>query len=268
MTLPTPGLDFLKQLAWHDLVLVGAILIVSRFLILLLRWVVRHTAEAAPPHRRLMILRWLPRGRLVIEVLAVLVILPILIEPTFQNTVALVATIGLALAFAFKDYGSCLIAGLVTIIENTYQPGDWIEIGGAYGEVKSIGLRAVHLVTTDDNEIIIPHSQLWSASISNATSGDHSVLCVARFYLHPDHDAATVCRGLIEIARTSPYLKPETDVRISVAEQPWGTLYQLKANAMESREQFAFVTDLTIRGKEMLRDMSVRFAQAPYAVGG
>ena len=37
--------------------------------------------------------------------------------------------------------------GVVTILENTYQPGDWIEVDGTYGEVKAIGLRAVHLVT-------------------------------------------------------------------------------------------------------------------------
>ena len=30
-------------------------------------------------------------------------------------------------------------------------------------------------------------------------------------------------------------------------------------------EQFDFITDLTIRGKEALRAMGIRFAQAPYA---
>lgn len=29
---------------------------------------------------------------------------------------------GLALAFALKDYVSSLLAGLVTVLENTYQP--------------------------------------------------------------------------------------------------------------------------------------------------
>jgi len=34
----------------------------------------------------------------------------------------------------------------------------------------------------------------------------------------------------------------------------------------ESREQFDFITDLTIRGKEALRALDVRFAQAPYSM--
>ncbi len=53
-----------------------------------------------------------------------------------------------------------------------------------------------------------------------------------------------------------------------VQEKPWGTHYKLKAYVKESREQFNFVTDLTIRGKERLRAMNLRFVQAPYAETG
>ena len=50
-----------------------------------------------------------------------------------------------------------------------------------------------------------------------------------------------------------------------VQEKPWATHYKLKAYVKESRDQFKFVTDLTIRSKEALRAMNIRFAQAPYA---
>ena len=196
---------------------------------------------------------------------AIVVAVPILVEPTFRNVVALVAAVGLALAFALKDYVSSLVAGLATVLENSYQPGDWIEVGGIYGEVKSIALRAVRIVTPDDNEVSIPHSLLWSASISNASSGNRSLLCVAEFYLHPDHDAAAARRRLAEVAETSSYWKAESTVSVIVLEKPWGTQYRLKAYAKESRDQFLFITDLTIRGKEALRTMGIRFAQAPYA---
>src|SRR5438876_5562514 len=124
-----------------------------------------------------------PIARLLIRVAAMVVIVPLLVEPTFRNTLALTAGIALALAYTLKDYGSALAAGLVTVLENTYQPGDWIEVDGAYGEVKSIGLRAVRIVTPDDTEVSIPHSRLWGSSCFNATSGQRSVLCVADFYL-------------------------------------------------------------------------------------
>jgi small-conductance mechanosensitive channel len=258
-------LGFLRELTWSHVLFVLAVLIGCRLAILAMRWLVRHAAERAPSHRRLLIWRAAPLARLLIWVAGITLIIPVLVEPNFEDVVALVATVGLALAFALKDYGSCLIAGVVTILENTYQPGDWIEIDGTYGEVKIIGSRAVHIVTADDTEVIIPHSKLWSSSVFNATSGNRSLLCVTSFYLHADHDGGAIREALAEIGEACLYRKPESPVKIVATELPWGTRYKIKAYVNESREQFAMMTDLTIRGKERLRAMGVVFAQAPYA---
>ena len=257
--------NILRKLSWQDVLLILGVLVLARLITLVIQWLTRHLAEKAPPRLRLSILRALPILRLLIAIGAVVIIVPILVEPTFQNVVTLVASVGLALAFALKDYGSSLMAGLVTVLENTYQPGDWIEVDGIYGEVKSIGVRAARIVTPDDTEVIIPHSRLWSTPIFNSTSGNRSLLCVADFYLHPDHDASVVRKRLSEVADKSPYRKAESPVIVIVIEKPWGTHYRLKAYVKESREQFSFLTDLTIRGKEAIRSLGIRFAQAAYA---
>ena len=258
-------LGVLRELTWSHVLLILAVLVGCRLLIGIVRWLVRRAAESAPSHRRLLILRAAPIARLLITISGIAIIIPILVEPTFDDVIALIATVALALAFALKDYVSCLAAGVVTILENTYQPGDWIEMDGAYGEVKMIGTRAVHIVTADDTEVIIPHARLWSTSVSNASSGSHNLLCVANFYLHADHDGDAVRQALAEIAETSKYRSPETPVKVVAAETPWGTRYKVKAYVRDSRDQFAMITDLTIRGKAQLRAMHVPFAQAPYA---
>lgn len=122
-------------------------------------------------------------------------------------------------------------------------------------------------MTADDTQVIIPHTRIWSSSIANATAGQRSLLCVSEFYLHPDHDPVGVPAQLAQIAETSSYRKPDTPVSVIAAEKPWGTKYRLKAYVKESRDQFLFITDLTIRGKEALRAMGIRFAQAPYSQG-
>ena len=257
--------SLVKRLSWEDALRVAGVLAAAWVAAVVIRWAIRRLAERAPARLRLLTLRLLPLSRLVIGIAAVVLIVPMLIEPRFQNVIALVASVGVALAFAFKDYASCLAAGLITVLENTYQPGDWIEVDGTYGEVVAIGLRAVRIVTPDDTEVSIPHLRLWSASIFNASGGNRSLLCVADFYLHPDHDASAVRQRLTEVAKQSAYRKPESPITVIIAEQPWGTHYRLKAYVKESREQFAFLTDLTVRGKEMLRGLGVRFAQATYA---
>ncbi len=256
---------YLEKLTWKHVLLALTVLIAARFLSFFLRGLLRRIAESGSPHLRLSILRVTPIVRLLIGITAVIVIVPIFVEPTFRNAVAVIASVGLVLAFAFKDYGSSLVAGLVNVLENTYQPGDWIELGGVYGEVKSIELRATHIVTADDTEVIIPNSHIWSGNIANATSGNRSLLCVAEFYLHPDHDAMRARAQLAQIAETSSYRKSDTPVAVIVMEKPWGTKYRLKAYVKESRDQFLFISDLTVRGKEALRAMGIRFAQAPYA---
>src|SRR5271167_517992 len=183
-------LSFLRELTWSHVLLVIVVLISCRLLVLAVRRIVHRAAESAPSHRRLLIWRLAPIIRLLIWIAGIAVIVPLLVEPTFEDVVALVAAMSLALAFALKDYGSCVIAGIVTIIENTYQPGDWIEVDGAYGEVTAIGTRAIHLVTADDTEVIIPHSRLWAVSVFNASSGNRGLLCVTNFYLRADHDGA------------------------------------------------------------------------------
>src|SRR5690554_2914561 len=80
---------------------------------------------------------------LLIIVLTITMVVPVLVEPSFENMVAIFGA--LALGFAFKDYANSLIAGIVTLYEMPYRPGDWIEVNGQYGEVRSIGTRAAEV---------------------------------------------------------------------------------------------------------------------------
>ena len=149
--------NVLRKLIWQDLLLILGVVVLARLISIITRWLMVGLSEKLSPRWRLFILRTLPIIRLFIAIGAIVVIVPILIEPTFRNVTALVVSLSLALAFELKDYGSSFVAGLITVLENVYQPGDWIEIDGNYGEVKSIRARATRIVTADDTEIIIPH---------------------------------------------------------------------------------------------------------------
>lgn len=143
-------LGFLRELTWNHIFIILIVLVSCRLLVLVMHRIMHRAAGNAPSHQRLLILRVVPIARLLIGIADIAIIIPLLVEPTFKNVV----TVGFALAFALKDYASCMIAWIVTIIENIYQPGDWIEVDGTYGEVMAIKIRAVHIVTADDTEVI------------------------------------------------------------------------------------------------------------------
>ncbi len=145
-------------------------------LILLLAWLIIFTSQRLFPwiannfagRLRLFILGLVPIIRLVVIIFAFILLVPQVIDPSFENLVALLGALGLALGFAFKDYISSLIAGVVTLYEMPYRPGDWIKIDESYGEVKEINMRSVEIVTPDDTVVVIPHIKLWNSSICSS----------------------------------------------------------------------------------------------------
>ena len=248
------------------LIELAVIVVAAGLLIQLLQRLLPWIAGRLHGRKRLHLLASVPFVRLLLIVTALTLIMPRLIEPSMQNMVALLGTVGLALGFAFKDYASSLIAGIVAIGEQPYRNGDWIEIGGVYGEVRHVGLRAVEVVTPDDTVVVIPHGRLWTEPVHNANDGGPRLMCVADFYLHPEHDAARARQLLWDVALTSPYLHFSTPVAVIVHERPWGTHYRLKAYPVDGGQQFRFLTDMTVRGKAALQGMGARFAVAPPAV--
>lgn len=206
---------------------------------------------------RLHILPWVPVLRVIILILALVLMVPLVIEPTMQNLLAILGATTLALAFAVKDYVSSLISGIATVYERSYRPGDWVQIGEAYGEVQSVGLRSLRLVTPDDTVVIIPHLKYWTTSIFNANDGKRDLQCVGHFYLDPHHDGVRVRQKLYDVALTSLYLNMTRPVVVAVQEEDWGTHYRIRAYRIDSRDQFQFVSDLTVRGKAALLAMGV-----------
>lgn len=213
--------------------------------------------------KRLTLLATIPFLRLIIILASLSMIVPLLIEPSVQNMVALLGTVGLAIGFALKDYVSSLIAGIVAIGEQTYRNGDWLRVGDVYGEVRHVGMRAIEVITPDDDRVLIPHALLWRQPIHNANNGAARLQCAADFYLHPAHDGQAVRKALEDVILTSPYLYLNAPAAVVVKEAPWGTQYRLKAYPVSAAQQFRFVTDLTLRGKEALIGLGGRFVVAP-----
>ena len=262
--LPTTSktVQIFNDLNQIDFVGIAEIFVVSWVLI----WLVKHflpwLGNRLPGRLRVYLLPSVPVIRLLILIAAIALIVPMVIKTSLQNLVAILGLTAVALGFAFKDYISSLLAGIVAVYERPYRVGDWVTVDGAYGEVISMNLRAIRVFTFDDTVVTIPHINIWNKNIYNGNDGKRNLLCVANFFVDPNHDAAQVRQKLHDVALTSPYLDLNHQIRVIVQEQPWGTHYQLKAYPLDGRDQFLFISDLTVRGKAALAKMGVKSAQA------
>ena len=245
----------LQDISFVEILLV---IVLTWLAIYVVRKAAPYLAERGPQQVRLWMLGAVPIARLLLMVVAILWIIPIIFNVTFQNFLVIAGAASLAIGFAFKDYVSSLVAGVVAIFERPYRPGDWVEIEGDYGEVQSVGLRSLRILTADDNLITVPHSHIWTENISSANDGARTLMCVAHFYLEPDHDATLMRAALRDVALTSPYLNWSKAVDVMLEQTPHGTHYQMKAYPFDLRDQFHFISDMTERGKGAIREAGGR----------
>ena len=255
----------LSEISFVEIILVAS---VTWLAIWVIRRLFPYVADRAPQRLRLFLLGAVPILRLILLTIAILWIIPILFNVTFENFIIAAGAISVALGFAFKDYFSSLVAGVVAVFEKPYRPGDWVKISGDYGEVTSVGLRALSIRTPSDDTVSIPHDKIWQENVINANDGVKTLMCVVNFYVHPDHDATQLRRMLRDVGLTSPYLRYDRPVVVMLSETPMGTHYKLKAYPFEMRDQFSFISDLTIRGKIAIEESGGREVSLPSLIGG
>ena len=81
-----------------------------------------------------------------------------IIQPPKELLLAAGGSIAVAVGLSLKDIVASIIAGLILLFDRPFQVGDRVSFEGEYGEITSIGLRAVRMVTLDDNLVTIPNS--------------------------------------------------------------------------------------------------------------
>lgn len=75
--------------------------------------------------------------------------------------------LGLAVGFGLQKTLGNLIAGLILLMDRSIKPGDIIAVGGSFGWVNKIGIRAVSVITRDGKEHLIPNENLMTQEVEN-----------------------------------------------------------------------------------------------------
>lgn len=83
------------------------------------------------------------------------------------SLVAAVSVVGLALSLAVQNIAANLFSGLTLLITRPFGEGDYVDVGGNAGTVKSVGLFYTVIDTVDNRVISIPNGDVTSAAIVN-----------------------------------------------------------------------------------------------------
>lgn len=100
--------------------------------------------------------------------MVVLLELGVDITPAF----ALIGGASFIMAFAFQDTLGNLASGMMIMVNQPFDQGDYVEIGGVGGSVKKVSIVATTVVTPDNQIIVIPNKNVWGNIITNVTASD------------------------------------------------------------------------------------------------
>ncbi len=207
-------------------------------------------SEKVARHNRLRIKQFQPFIRTTVMTIMVILLMNLFLNLSRENVLAVTGTVAVALGFAFKDYASSIIAGIVGLFEAPYRVGDRVAIADEYGEVISYGLRGIRLKTPSDNIVTVPHSHIWTNTVSNANMGELEAQVVTEFYLAHEVNPEQVENILYRIAYTSKYTHLKLPIVVVMSEHSWGSLYKLRSYPLDARDEFPYKTDLTVRAKK------------------
>ncbi|MEP0547821.1 MAG: mechanosensitive ion channel domain-containing protein [Rhodothermales bacterium] len=241
----------------------GPKLLVSILLVILALYIVRgfvwllEELAARGAERRLFYKKLIPIVRLLVWAFTVYLVITAVFRIPGNSLLAAAAAVGVAVGFAAQEVLKNIFGGIVIILDQPFQVGDKIAVGGTYGEVVSIGLRSTRIVTPDDNLVSVPNSQVVADQVANANAGELNLQVVTDLYLPGWVDVALAKRIAYAAAANSKYVYLDKPIVVIVKDEFKETFLlhlKVKAYVLDTRYEFLLMSDVTEAAKvEFLR---------------
>jgi len=78
-----------------------------------------------------------------------------------------VTALGLGIGFGLQAIASNFVSGLILLFERPIKAGDFVTVGGTEGFVRRVRIRATDIETLDNQNVLVPNSELVSGRVTN-----------------------------------------------------------------------------------------------------
>jgi small-conductance mechanosensitive channel len=241
---------------------------VAFFFIKFISWLLETLSERSAK-RRLFFKKLIPISRILVWVIIVYYVVAGVFEVDRDGLLAAGAAVGVAIGFAAQDVLKNIFGGILIIMDQPFQVGDRVSVGGTYGEVVSIGLRSTRIVTPDDNLVSVPNTQVVDGQVANANAGALDCQVVTTLYLPGWVHVARAKEIAYDAAANSKYVYLKKPIVVLIKDdfkETFLTKIIVKAYVLDARYEAAFSSDVTETAKsQYLREgMLIDFVPGNY----
>lgn len=208
------------------------------------------------PSRRLLIAQVITMISFAVYILGGIYVFYGVVRPPKALLLAVSGTLAVAIGLSLKDLVSSVVAGVILLFDRPFQVGDRVQFESTYGEIKTIGLRAVRLVTLDDSIVTIPNSKFITDAVSSGNFGELDMMIEINFHLDLAANLRLASSLLYETAATSRFIFLKKPIQIVFTEVEFAhrmaMQIRVKCYVLDVRFEKQFQTDIVTRGNEAL----------------
>ena len=77
------------------------------------------------------------------------------------------SALALGIGFGMQEIANNFVSGLILLFERPIRPGDFVTVGDVEGFVRSIRIRATEIESLDNQNVLVPNSELISGRVTN-----------------------------------------------------------------------------------------------------
>ena len=227
------------------------VITIAFFLIKFISWLLETLSERSAK-RRLFFKKLIPISRILVWIIVVYYVVAGVFQVDQEGLLAAGAAVGVAIGFAAQDVLKNIFGGILIIMDQPFQVGDRVSVGGTYGEVVSIGLRSTRIVTPDDNLVSVPNTQVVDGQVANANAGALDCQVVTNLFLPGRVDVSRAKEIAYDAAANSKYVFLKKPIVVLVKDEfreTFLTKIVVKAYVLDARYEAAFASDITETAK-------------------